>query len=138
MEIKHSTDAKGLQAEWAKVYDKAHYLQSEHDLKEKEYGIPWRSAYKVAIIAAISELEQKKLVTEKATNTEQSFEILNRVANFVKQEVDRLAGMKGQVDQLAKLIGQYEAFQRNVIYLKKLLKQPDPALFNDVKKSVFG
>ena len=68
-------------------------MQSEHDLKEKEYGIPWRSAYKAAIIAAINDLEAKKLVTEKATNTEQGFEILNRVSNFVKQEVDRLAGL---------------------------------------------
>ena len=62
-------------------------------MKEKEYGIPWRSAYKAAIIAAINDLEAKKLVTEKATNTEQGFEILNRVSNFVKQEVDRLAGL---------------------------------------------
>ena len=70
MELKHGTDAKSLQADWAKVYDKAHYLQSEHDLKEKEYGIPWRSAYKAAMVAAVGDLEQKKLVTEKANNTE--------------------------------------------------------------------
>jgi hypothetical protein len=137
MELKHAGDAQGLQAEWAKIYDKAHYLQSEHDLKEKEYGIPWRSAYKAAIIAAVAELEHKKLVTEKSTNTEQSFEIINRVAGFVKQEVDRLAGVKGQIEQINKLVTQYEVFQRNIIYLKKLLKEPNPAKFEDVKKSVF-
>ena len=43
------------------------------------------------MIAAINDLESSKLVTEKALNTEQGFEILNRVSNFVKQEVDRLA-----------------------------------------------
>ena len=90
------------------------------------------------MVAAVNDLESKKLVTEKATNTEQGFEILNRVANFVKNEVDRLAGLKGQEQQLAKLIGQYEAFQRNIIYLKKLLKEPNPEHFDEVKKSVFG
>ncbi len=70
MELKHATDSKGLQQEWAKVFDKAHYLQSEHDLKEKEYGIPWRSAYKAAMVAAVNHLESLKLVTERANNTE--------------------------------------------------------------------
>ena len=70
MELVHPSDAPGLQAEWAKIYDKAHYLQSEHDLKEKEYGIPWRTAYKGVIIAAIQELEKKKLVNEHAQNSE--------------------------------------------------------------------
>ena len=36
-----------LLIKWDKVWDNAKYLGTEHKFKEKEYGIKWRSAYKV-------------------------------------------------------------------------------------------
>ena len=51
------TDGKDITMTWYKLYDKARYLKTEHDLKEREYGIPWRSAYKETIIKSVAELE---------------------------------------------------------------------------------
>ena len=36
-----------LLLKWDKVMDNAKYLGDEHRYKEKEYGIKWRSAYKI-------------------------------------------------------------------------------------------
>ena len=57
---KRPSDVKEIIQTWAKVYDKARYLKSEHDLKEKEYGIPWRSAYKAVIIQKDETVEEYK------------------------------------------------------------------------------
>ena len=54
---KKPTDGKDITMTWYKLYDKARYLKTEHDLKEREYGIPWRSAYKETIIKSVAELE---------------------------------------------------------------------------------
>ena len=58
---KRSNETKEIHTKWNKLYDKARYLKSEHDLKEKEYGIPWRSAYKTALVTSVHELEQQKI-----------------------------------------------------------------------------
>ena len=34
---------------WAKIIDNARYLDVEHRHKEKEYGIKWRTAFKVEL-----------------------------------------------------------------------------------------
>ena len=34
---------------WGKIIDNARYLDVEHRHKEKEYGIKWRSAFKVEL-----------------------------------------------------------------------------------------
>jgi hypothetical protein len=36
-----------LMLKWDKLMDNACYLGNEHKYKEKEYGIAWRSAYKI-------------------------------------------------------------------------------------------
>ncbi len=63
--VEKKVDAKEILGLWAKIFDKSKYLKSEHDLKEKEYGIPWRSAYKTVILSIVLDLEKAKLVNER-------------------------------------------------------------------------
>ena len=132
---KSSSDVKEIAHKWAKVFDKARYLKSEHDLKEKEYGIPWRSAYKAVIIQIVYDLEKNKLVNERAQTSEQAFDIITRVATYVVSEVE--TKQKAQ-DVVTKLNTQYNLLEKNVIYLKKLLKEPEPSKFDEIKKKVFA
>ena len=132
---KRPSDVKEIIQTWAKVYDKARYLKSEHDLKEKEYGIPWRSAYKALIIQIVYDLEKNKLVNERAQTSEQAFDIIIRVASYVINELEKKD--KAQ-DVAAKLNTQYNILEKNVIYLKKLLKEPEPSKFDEIKKKVFA
>ena len=48
-----------LLIKWDKVMDNAKYLGDEHRYKEKEYGIKWRSAYKVIMQAEYDKLVKK-------------------------------------------------------------------------------
>ena len=132
---KKPTEVKEIIHNWAKVYDKARYLKSEHDLKEKEYGIPWRSAYKAVIIQIILDLEKGKLVNERAQTSEQAFEIISRASSYVMSEIEKKD--KAQ-DAIAKLQTQYSMLEKNVIYLKKLLKEPETSKFEEIKKKVFA
>ena len=120
-------DVKEILKNWAKIYDKARYLKSEHDLKEKEYGIPWRSAYKAVILQIVHDLEKNKLVNERAQTSEQAFDIIERAATYVVSELEK---KEKAHDVVAKLNTQYNVLEKNVIYLKKLLKEQETAKFD--------
>ena len=87
--IDKKVDVTDILGQWSKIFDKAKYLKSEHDLKEKEYGIPWRSAYKTVILSIVLDLEKVKLVNERAQNSEQAFEIIARTSNYVFSEIEK-------------------------------------------------
>ena len=89
---KKATDGRDITLKWAKLYDRARYLRSEHDLKEREYGIPWRSAYKETVMHSVAELEKGKVCTERAANSEHAFELIFKAAQVVKKEVDNNQG----------------------------------------------
>ena len=122
---------------WTKLYDKARYLKSEHDLKEKEYGIPWRTAYKTAVISAVNELEKAKICNERVSSSEQAFEIIHLAAKNIKGEVDR-ANNKKQEDHLKLIRERYQLFEKFINFLKKLLKEPDSSKFEAIKKETFA
>ena len=42
-----------VMANWCK------YLRSEHEQKEREYGIPWRSQFKIESIKEVKEVKSK-------------------------------------------------------------------------------
>tara|TARA_B110000285_G_C14699196_1_gene412657 strand:- start:248 stop:493 length:246 start_codon:yes stop_codon:yes gene_type:complete len=44
---------------WAKVTDNARYLSVEHRHKEKEYGIKWRSTFKLELEKVFDKLVTK-------------------------------------------------------------------------------
>ena len=77
---KKATDGRDITLRWAKLYDRARYLKSEHDLKEREYGIPWRSAYKQTVLNSVAELEKLKVCTERASSAEHAFELIFKAA----------------------------------------------------------
>ena len=47
------------------LLDNATYMPLEHIQKEKEYGIPWRSAFK-AELNAFAELARKRFIGEES------------------------------------------------------------------------
>ena len=49
---------------WDRLRDYVKYLEVEHDLKEKEYGIKWRCAFKEAILSSVPALRAKGLIHE--------------------------------------------------------------------------
>ena len=67
---------KDIKRRWKQTRKKAEYLKSEHNQKEKEYGISWRSAYKAIILQIVFDLEKNKLVNERAQTSEQAFDII--------------------------------------------------------------
>ena len=129
------TDGKDITLAWNKLYDRTRYLKSEHDLKEREYGIPWRSSYKETIIHSVSDLEKQKLFSEKASSSEQGFDIIFKAAQVVKKEVDSNQGVD-QVDNLRKLREKYKALENHINLLKRLLKEQEPAKFESIKKEI--
>ncbi len=44
---------------WKRLENQTKYLSAEHDQKEKEYGIPWRSAFKKEINSSLQILRLK-------------------------------------------------------------------------------
>ena len=44
---------------WARVIDNVRYLEVEHRHKEKEYGIKWRTAYKIELEKELDKLVAK-------------------------------------------------------------------------------
>ena len=57
------------------------------------------------------------------------------MAGYVINEIEKKD--KAQ-DVVAKLNTQYNILEKNVIYLKKLLKEPEPSKFDEIKKKVFA
>ena len=54
---------QGLMQRYVNLLDNATYMPCEHIQKEKEYGIPWRSAFK-AELYAIAEHTYRKMVSD--------------------------------------------------------------------------
>ena len=70
---------------YIKLLDDCTYMPNEHIQKEKEYGIPWRSAYKVEIRNLVDELAKKFLGSQaEAATKEDPFLILHQI---VKKDV---------------------------------------------------
>ena len=54
---------QGIMQRYVTLLDNATYMPCEHIHKEKEYGIPWRSAFKKELYA-IAEQTYRKIVTD--------------------------------------------------------------------------
>ncbi len=81
--------ADPLAAKWRKLTDRARYLESEHNFKEKEYGIPWRTAFKEIIIQSIMDLEKKSLVSTRVSSAEHAFHVIRETALVIRGEIDK-------------------------------------------------
>ena len=58
--------------------DNATFMPSEHIQKEKEYGIPWRSAFKKQMQDLVAVVAKKLLSAEEDPSAE-PFEVLHKI-----------------------------------------------------------
>ena len=99
---------------WAKVADNARYLSAEHKYKEKEYGIKWRSAYKLEL-----EKEYDKLVTKFGNPLEASdtwhgdqFQVIAALVEKDFKDVQTFFGGR-QADLMDMLSGNLVAYEES-------------------------
>ena len=111
---------------WAKVTDNARYLSVEHRHKEKEYGIKWRSTFKLEL-----EKEYDKLVMKFGNPLEDSqnwdgdqFEVIAAIVEKDFKDVQTFYGGK-QHDLLDMLSNNLTAFEESIAHLRGYLKRPE-------------
>ena len=111
---------------WAKVADNARYLSVEHRHKEKEYGIKWRTTFKIEL-----EKEYDKLVMKFGNPIEGSptwdgdqFEVIAAIVEKDFRDVQTFYGGK-QHDLLDMLSANLIAYEETCAHLRGYLKRPE-------------
>ena len=115
------------------LLDNATYMPCEHIQKEKEYGIPWRSAFKKELMA-FADATYKRLVGDDGfPETEDPFVFFHKV---IKKDALDAATFDAltQADFIAMMIENLELMEKSLYQLKAMLKEPDFAMFEEVKK----
>lgn len=117
------------------LLDNATYMPIEHVQKEKEYGIPWRSAFK-AELQAFTEVAKSRFLGE-----EQKFELADEAFVFFHKIIKKDAldaatfDAMSQADFMCMMLENLEACEQWLYQIKALLKEPDYFIFEDLKKS---
>ena len=130
-EVQKKLDAMAVR--WAKVIDNARYLGVEHKHKEKEYGIKWRSAFKIEL-----EKEADKIIMKFGNPMEQdptwNGGLLEVILALVEKDFKDVQAftMAKQYDLLEMLLGNLEFYEGTCGYLRSILKNPD--LHMDLEK----
>ncbi|CDW79693.1 UNKNOWN [Stylonychia lemnae] len=122
---------------WKKLLNQSQYLSSEHEQKEKEYGIPWRSAFKVEIRSALSHLKHRLFGRPDIDENEDVFNSLVNLVYNSKQDAESFF-LNTQSDMLQTLQESYDLMHNQIIYLKKILKEPEVKKFAEIKQSIFN
>ena len=115
------------------LLDNATYMPCEHIQKEKEYGIPWRSAFKKEL-KDFADSVYKRLVGEDAIlpETEDPFQFFHKVIK--KDALDAATfDAQSQADFLSMMTEQLEMLEKALYQIKALLKEPDFLIFEEVK-----
>ena len=73
---------------WKKLRNFAYYLKSEHEQKEKEYGIPWRSSFKVEIRNALIDMRNKLFGKTQIGENEDVFDAIVTITANSKQDAE--------------------------------------------------
>ena len=103
----------------------------EHVQKEKEYGIPWRSAFK-AELAICLEQAKTRFLDENESVVDSPFEFFHKVVK--KDALDAATFYaKSQADFMCMLLDNLEALEQWIYVIKALLKEPDYHIFEDLK-----
>ena len=113
------------------------YLEVEATQKEKEYGIPWRSAFKHELKESVEQLMQRQ-IAEKVHNQlvmENKFEVLKAIVENHLAEVETNQA-DNNADRVLILQENYRFLERHVKYLKALLKEEDLKRFPEIKQRV--
>ena len=107
-------------------------MPCEHIQKEKEYGIPWRSAFK-AELQTFANVTYKRLVGEdELPKQEDPFVFFHKIIK--KDALDAATfDAQSQADFLSMMTENLESLERVLYQLKALLKEPDFLIFEEVK-----
>ena len=119
------------------MLDNATYMPCEHIQKEKEYGIPWRSAFKKELETMIDGLAKRTVSSDGFDEdlNEDPFVLLHKIVK--KDAIDAATfDAMSQADLLSMLNDNLELLEKTVFTLKALLKEPDFEKFDEVKESV--
>jgi len=114
------------------LLDNATYMPCEHIQKEKEYGIPWRSAFKKEMMA-FADSSYKRLVSDDGfPETEDPFVFFHKI---IKKDALDAATFDAltQADFIAMMIENLELLEKVLYQLKAMLKEPDFLIFDEVK-----
>ena len=109
-------------------------MPCEHKQKEKEYGIPWRSAFKKELYE-FADAAHKRLVDENGfPETEDPFVFFHKVVK--KDTLDASTfDAASQADFLAMMVENLELLEKYLYQIKAMLKEPNFAIFDEVKKT---
>jgi len=120
------------------LLDNVTYMKHEHIQKEKEYGIPWRSAFKTELYGIAGELHARTMSESEAEEMEDDpFVVMHKIVR--QDSVDAATfDSRCQADLLFMLVNQLEFLEIGVYTIKKMLKESDFALFEDIKLLVRG
>ena len=105
---------------WKKIANWTRYLSPEHQQKEREYGIPWRSAFKEEINKEVQKIKMRLEIEEEV---EEPFLFL---IDMVKggMDSDMQLSMETEIDKIVEDEEYITQMELIIKYLKKLLKEP--------------
>ena len=108
-------------------------MPCEHVQKEKEYGIPWRTAFKRELFA-FADAMHKRLIGEDAfPETEDPFLFFHKIIKKDALDASTFDAVS-QADFLSMMTENLELLEKTLYQIKALLKEPDFTIFEDVKK----
>ena len=105
----------------------------EHIQKEKEYGIPWRSAFKKELYASADELY--KLMIDQNGNFPTDEDPFIFFYQVIKKDAIEAAAFDNlsQADFMSMLLKNLELFERILFTVKSMLREQDFDLFEVAK-----
>ena len=119
------------------LLDNATYMPCEHIQKEKEYGIPWRSAFKKELQTMIDVLAKRTISSDgfDEDSNDDPFVLLHKIVK--KDCIDAATfDAMSQADLLSMLNDNLELLEDTVYIIKALLKEPDFDKFEELKMEV--
>ena len=124
---------QALMQRYVTLLDNATYMPIEHVQKEKEYGIPWRSAFK-AELEAFTETAKKRLLGEvmKVELADEPFVFFHKIVKKDALDAATFDAMS-QADFMCMMLDNLEICEQWLYQIKALLKEPDFHIFEDLK-----
>ena len=116
------------------LLDNATHMPNEHIQKEKEYGIPWRSAFKKQIFAHADQI-YKKLVDPNGQfpEDEDPFTFYQQMIQKEALEANSFASLS-QADFIVMMVRNLETFENSLYQVKAMLREENFKLFDQVQQ----
>ena len=123
---------QSIMQRYVTLLDNATYMPCEHIQKEKEYGIPWRTAFKRELFA-FADSTYKRLVGEEGfPETEDPFLFFHKIVKKDALDAATFDAMS-QADFISMMTENLELLEKCLFQIKALLKEPDFLIFEEVK-----